>query len=268
MLQSLQNVLKNKDSVVVLSASIVVCLIGVFIGNNLHNDDDDVKPDVVSEIIKEDENDSSDSPISLDSTDSTDSLDSTGSSDTYELEKIDDLKNDNGKGFDDSTKDNIHLIVDEPENDKTEFEIDSDNNDTGKGIMNDDKNELQDTTLTPSALVNDNENQQSSDPFDIAKGPSTANDESPFSNTSVPLTPPIETPFSNTSELSTAPFNVTKGPENTPLDETLISEPSSEKLPVPPFGNKPVVLEEFGGKNRSKKNRKHKKSKKSRKNKK
>jgi hypothetical protein len=31
------------------------------------------------------------------------------------------------------------------------------------------------------------------------------------------------------------------------------------------MGNKPVVLEESGGKNRSKKNRKHKKSKKSRK---
>ena len=47
MLESLQNVLKNKDSVVVLSASIVVCLIGVFIGNNLHNEEDDSKPDVV-----------------------------------------------------------------------------------------------------------------------------------------------------------------------------------------------------------------------------
>ena len=35
MLQSLQNVLKNKDSVVVMGSAIVVCLIGVFIGNNL-----------------------------------------------------------------------------------------------------------------------------------------------------------------------------------------------------------------------------------------
>ena len=41
MLDSLQNVLKNKDSVVVISFSIIVCLIGVAIGQNLHSDDDE-----------------------------------------------------------------------------------------------------------------------------------------------------------------------------------------------------------------------------------
>ena len=107
MLENLQNILKNKDSVVVISASILVCLIGVFIGNNLHDNDD--KQDVVSEIIKEDENTSSDS---LDEP-SSDLIPSSS-----EIEKIDDLKDETNIDDISNDKDNIQLKIDEPEIDE------------------------------------------------------------------------------------------------------------------------------------------------------
>ena len=138
MLENLQNILKNKDSVVVISASILVCLIGVFIGNNLHDNDDD-KPDIVSEIIKEDETDSPDSsePSPDSSEPSPDSSEPSPDSllDSSEpSSEIDDLK-DKTDTNDISDKDNIQLKIDESENDNT-----------GKGI-DDDKNELEDQLL-------------------------------------------------------------------------------------------------------------------------
>jgi hypothetical protein len=41
MLQSIQNTLQNKDNVVVISASLIVCLVGIFIGQHINNKNDE-----------------------------------------------------------------------------------------------------------------------------------------------------------------------------------------------------------------------------------
>ena len=250
MFENLQNILKNKDSVVVISASILVCLIGVFIGNNLHNDDDEDKQDVVSEIIKENEPDAS------------------------EIEKIDDLKVDNdiGIGIDNSDKDNINLEMDEsemvkPEMDESEMvepemvEPKNDNNDTGKGINND--------LIGSNDLIGNNEVNQSvnSLPPSIAFGnveKSFVSPENPSLNsvTSNNLEQPISTieqPISTIEQ----PISTIEPTPSSNLEPIRTLEPSSTlEQPAP---QKPIILDERGGKNRSKKNRKNKKSKNSRK---
>ena len=251
MLQSLQNVLKNKDNVVVMGSAIVVCLIGVFIGNNLHNHNDDsdtgsgsdgAKPEVVSEIIK-DENDSPDSGETDKKIDSLndDTEKKSDSTDNLQLE-INDITGDdkpditsvdssdiNSDDKPDITSDSTDVTSDDTNINKT-----NDESTTAKGVDLPEQsqtilpNELSTTstddsnTMSMDDLINNNSPQESSNPFDTNSGETQSN-------------PPVS------SSVSTEP----------------VDDNTAEK--------KPVVLEETGGKNRSKKHRKNKKSKKSRK---
>ena len=247
MLENLQNILKNKDSVVVISASILVCLIGVFIGNNLH-DNDDEKTDVVSEIIKEDETPSSEIL-------SSEILSSEPSSEpsSSEIEKIDDLKDETN--IDDITgKDNIQLNIDEPENSTSEIDSDINNDNTGKGI-NDNNNELEDSSTMPESINSDFEK-----PLLYPPESTSLSFDKPM--TSLSFDKPMETSsFDNPIESSSFDNPIESSSFDKPIESSSFDKPEERD----PSRDKPVILEEYGGKNRSKKNRKNKKSKKSRK---
>jgi hypothetical protein len=269
MLQSLQNVLKNKDNVVVIGSAIVVCLIGVFIGNNLHNDDSegsgvsDANPDVVSEIIK-DENDSGDSGDSGEKTDSLndDTEKESASTDNLELE-IHDITGDDKTDITsiDSSDINSEIkpdITTDVTSDITSSDTDinkiNDDSATAKGISLPEQSESVlsselPTTTTDDAnkismndLINNNGPQQSSNQFDNSLNTQPALPQSnPFAN-------------ENSAPQQGSPSTI---PISSSVDTEHVDDNTAEK--------KPVILEETGGKNRSKKHRKHKKSKKSRK---
>ena len=140
MLQSLQNVLKNKDNVVLMGSAVVVCLIGVFIGNNLHNHNDDndtgtgsndEKPGVVSEIIKND-NDSADS-VETD-------------------KKFDSLNDEAEKGI--ASTDNLKLNINDITGDKSD-------------ITGDNKSDI--TTIDSSDITSDDSSDITSDDTNINK---------------------------------------------------------------------------------------------------
>jgi hypothetical protein len=276
MLQSLQNVLKNKDNVVLMGSAVVVCLIGVFIGNNLHNHNDDndtgtgsndEKPGVVSEIIKND-NDSADSVETDKKFDSLNDEAEKGIASTDNLKlNINDITGDKP----DITGDNKPDITSIDSSDITSIDSSDITSDDKPDITSDDTNinkTNNDSTTAKgiSSLV------QSQNPILPSVSPTTTNDatkismddlinnndpqqsSNPFANENLDL--PQSNPFANENSVlpQGSPSSI---PISSSLDTALVNNNSQEK--------KPVVLEETGGKNRSKKHRKNKKSKKSRK---
>ena len=281
MLQSLQNVLKNKDNVVLMGSAVVVCLIGVFIGNNLHNHNDDndtgtgsndEKPGVVSEIIKND-NDSADSVETDKKFDSLNDEAEKGIASTDNLKlNINDITGDKSditgdNKSDITTIDSSDITSDDSSDitsDDTNINKTNDDSTTAKGISSlvQSQNPIlpsvsptttnDATKISMDDLINNNDPQQSSNPF--ANENPALPQGNPVANENLDL--PQSNPFANENSVlpQGSPSSI---PISSSLDTALVNNNSQEK--------KPVVLEETGGKNRSKKHRKNKKSKKSRK---
>jgi hypothetical protein len=239
MLESLQNVLKNKDSVVVISASIIVCLIGVFIGNNLN--DDDKSDNDVSEIIKNEATGYGSSNDNI----------------SEEIEK-NDMSIESPIDINAETANDSNITSDSSITDNaiTDSSItDTSNNDTSitdSSITDSSNNDITSDTITSNITTNDSS---------TGKGLIDENKSIPDNTNNNIYSEPI-----NDNVSSVLSENIEKPPQNNieiPLSnniETIPSEPSTTSSV-----EKPIILEEYGGKSRSKKNRKHKKSKKSRK---
>ena len=261
MLESLQNVLKNKDSVVVISASIIVCLIGVFIGNNLN--DDDKSDNDVSEIIKNEAT-------------------GYGSSNDNISEEIE--KNDMS----------IESPIDINAETANDSNITSDSSITDNSITDNSitDNSITDNAITDNAITDSSVTDSSNSDGSITDSSITDSSIIDSSNSDITTTSDIITNDSSTGkglidENKSIPDNVNNNINSEPITDNMssvlsenIENPPQNNIEIPLSNNtetvpsepstissvkKPIILEEYGGKSRSKKNRKHKKSKKSRK---
>ena len=238
MLDSLQNVLKNKDSVVVISFSIIVCLIGVAIGQNLHSDDDEQTS--VSEGIKEPS--SYESPISESPMDEPDKISEN------EIPVMEEKMDEVPKELDINPAElNINKVEDgNVENTDSE----------GKGVTD----FFKQPEVNPESF-----GIESSAPIQF---------QAPQTSIPIPTSAPIQSITSSTSNPTPSSAPSTSNPFASPPSASnpiSITPSASNPFQQPSITNKPIILEqqgmfdEHGGKNRSKKHRKHRKSKKSRK---
>ena len=253
MLDSLQNVLKNKDSVVVISFSIIVCLIGVAIGQNLHSDDDEQTS--VSEGIKEPSSYDSPMPISESPMDEPDKISEN------EIPVMEEKMDEVPKELDINPAElNINKVEDgNVENTDSE----------GKGVTD----FFKQPEVNPESFGIESSAPIISEP--LASAPSTSEQfQAPQTSIPIPTSAPIQSITSSTSNPTPSSAPSTSNPfASPPSTSNPISNIPSESNPFqqPSITNKPIILEqqgmfdEHGGKNRSKKHRKHRKSKKSRK---
>ena len=231
MLDSLQNVLKNKDSVVVISFSIIVCLIGVAIGQNLHSDDDEQTS--VSEGIKEPS--SYESPISESPMDEPDKISEN------EMPVMENEMPVMEKKMDEVPKE-LDINPEEVNINKVEDGNVEDIDSEGKGVTD----FFKQPEVNPESFGIESITPIISEPQNSAPTPPS----------SIPI--PTSAPIPTSSPIPSEPIS------SIPSTSNPFQQP-------PSITNKPIILEqqgmfdEHGGKNRSKKHRKHRKSKKSRK---